>query len=856
MAIQDLTASLDLKQNLNIYTTCKQFDNLNLILSIFDNSLQADLTNYDVRLRAMKADNVPLIQQHVGIDVNGNVVNIQADAQLTTTAGNTPIELQFIDKSTGEKKATFNLVLVVVASAIAIEASISKATYTLLEELEKKLDQASDFFEHIGEAIEANTNLETTIANSETAKNNLDGSILAGNTLKESLNNIISTGSILKTNLENDISIGDTLKDDLEETISTGDSLLSSLETFEEQHADVTDISNQLAGINADLSQTTQKVNFLDQLKLQFVYGIVGDGSTDNKNAFKEIFNSIQDYGSIYIPEGEYKINLTDSDLIDLEIGAKNMYTFLKVVGVKGVKIHGQGTLIFDSSACTLNNSIVLFQDCNDITIDGIKFIGDAVFSKDIQIGSGGVNTTTFKHFINGINFEHCENIKFANNTMENIMSCLSVTGCRQSPAINNYSSYDTIVANNTFKNYGQVSTFGGGTSRFIFSNNLCINSLQSGIKLSSNPLTTDNTTIGNSYDILLHDNIFTWEEDFEFPIVGWDTSYNFAPVGIMLECHSKNISIKGNIIDMSRIKQLVTNPIQIPACISVLQGSDNIDYQNKCLDINNNVLIPYSTNNASISIAPFIEDLYIKNNIIKGHIWVKTTTTITKQYKLLSVEDNSFDSLTIPNILSITSGNFKVVNIIGNTFNSDIYDSTSVYKSLIELTKFTVDTLNIMNNVMRTGEIWCYSGSELIVTNLNICNNKLQAFALYTTSVLSYLNINNNIFNASKTIMKVVTNNASAIVNVSGNSGKCTGILNIDNGNLYLFNNALKYSNAAPYSLGSAVLYGGNYIGTGTPSASASFGVNYIDSATGNLYIKKSSSGTTGWYLISSTAV
>ncbi|NRT74431.1 hypothetical protein [Clostridium beijerinckii] len=260
MAIQDLKTSLDLKQDLNIYLKCKQFDNLNLILSIFDNSLQADLTNYDVRLRAMKADNVPLIQEHIGITKSGNVVNIQADTQLTTTAGNTPVELQFIDKSTGEKKATFNLVLVVVASAIAIEASISKATYTLLEELEKKLDQLSDFFEHIGEAIEANTNLENTIANSETAKNNLDSSILAGNTLKESLNNIISTGSTLKTNLENEISIGNTLKGDLEETISTGDNLLSSLETFEQEHADVTDISNKLANVNADLSENTQKL--------------------------------------------------------------------------------------------------------------------------------------------------------------------------------------------------------------------------------------------------------------------------------------------------------------------------------------------------------------------------------------------------------------------------------------------------------------------------------------------------------------------------------------------------------------------------------------------------------------------
>ncbi|AVK50677.1 hypothetical protein AXY43_23140 [Clostridium sp. MF28] len=76
MAIQDLTASLDLKQNLNIYTTCKQFDDLILEFNIYDNSIQADLTNYDVRLKALKADKVPLIQQHIGITINSNIVNI------------------------------------------------------------------------------------------------------------------------------------------------------------------------------------------------------------------------------------------------------------------------------------------------------------------------------------------------------------------------------------------------------------------------------------------------------------------------------------------------------------------------------------------------------------------------------------------------------------------------------------------------------------------------------------------------------------------------------------------------------------------------------------------------------------
>lgn len=260
MAIQDLTASLDLKQNLNIYATCKQLDNLNLILSIYDNSVQADLNNYNVRLVAMKADKIPLIQEHTGVTINNNIVTIAADEQLTITTGRTIIELQFVNKITGARKATFNLALLVNPSTVNVNGTISTATYTLLEELENKLDQASDFFENIDTAINANSELQDTIASSETAKTNLDGSISTGNTLKTNLNNTISTGNTLKTNLETDISTGNTLKTNLESAITTGNTLLDSLETFEQEHADVTDISNQLASVNTQLSESTQNI--------------------------------------------------------------------------------------------------------------------------------------------------------------------------------------------------------------------------------------------------------------------------------------------------------------------------------------------------------------------------------------------------------------------------------------------------------------------------------------------------------------------------------------------------------------------------------------------------------------------
>lgn len=247
MAIFDLKANIDLKQNLNLYTTCKQLDSLNLILSVFDNSVQTNLTNYNVRLKAMKADKVPLVQQGTGISISNNVVTIECDEQLTTTSGKTLIELQFIDEVTGKKKATFNLVLIVVSTTLEVDRGISKATYTLLEELENKLDQASDFFENIDEAITANNNLQDSISTGDTLKTNLDNNITTGNTLNNDLETNISAGNILKPNLEGAVTSANTAKAELDISIQDAN-------TFVSEHGDIIDLDNRV-------TQNTEQLN-------------------------------------------------------------------------------------------------------------------------------------------------------------------------------------------------------------------------------------------------------------------------------------------------------------------------------------------------------------------------------------------------------------------------------------------------------------------------------------------------------------------------------------------------------------------------------------------------------------------
>lgn len=273
MAIQDLTASLDLKQNLNIYSRCKQFDDLSLILSIYDNCVQADLSNYNVRLRAMKADQIPLIQEHIGISIDGNDVTIEADEQLTTTSGKTLVELQFINKTTGKKKATFNLVLIIVPSTIEVNATISTATYTLLQELENKLDQCLDFFENIDEAITANSNLvnSTNIAN--LTKEALDDSNTSALATESSLNDSNTDATNTKEALDLSITNANASKEALDTSKANADASKVALEgvvqeanDFVTAHGDIIDLDNRVTQNTAQLSdivqeQTTQNAN-------------------------------------------------------------------------------------------------------------------------------------------------------------------------------------------------------------------------------------------------------------------------------------------------------------------------------------------------------------------------------------------------------------------------------------------------------------------------------------------------------------------------------------------------------------------------------------------------------------------
>lgn len=210
MNIQELqTERLDINNKYNVELVCKQLDDVILKIIVYDKSLPADLSNYNVRLKAFKADQVPLIQD-ANITITDNVVTIKASKQLTTTSGIVKAELQFINKTTLEKKSTFYLEIEVVASVLIDKNIVSTPTCTLLEELDNKLDE----IENIGNVLEEAKVVRDTLKNT---------TIPIGTTLKSDLDTNITTGTQLKTDLTELIPKVEKSKSDLDASKTNAD---------------------------------------------------------------------------------------------------------------------------------------------------------------------------------------------------------------------------------------------------------------------------------------------------------------------------------------------------------------------------------------------------------------------------------------------------------------------------------------------------------------------------------------------------------------------------------------------------------------------------------------------------------
>lgn len=605
--------------------------------------------------------------------------------------------------------------------------------------------------------------------------------------------------------------------------------------------SDITDEIDEARGTNQFLGDRLDNIDTsLEDIANYNItsQGGKGDNNFNNSTVLKNIFSNISNYENVIIPKGEFKVNVISSELESI---ASDNYGLIIVDGKKGLRISGKGRFILDTTNSGKKNWFMCFRNCEDIIIDSLTIIGDTEFNSSKIARSWSAN---------GILFENCRNIKVINSTFENILACISSTGSASSPSLNNKISYDTIISNNIFKNYGQITTYGGGASRFLFTNNVCINPIQSGIKISSNPVINEET-LGNSYDVKISNNIFTWEKDFQFPIVDWDMTKQYCPVGIMVECHTRNIDIIGNTVDMRNIQSIISNPIQESMCLNVLNGNSNDGYFYKEINILSNTFLGYLGNN-SISLTPFCEKYNVSNNTIEGKISIKTFASISKQFESLTLNSNAIKGITKFAYIDLIV-NYKNINILNNVIDSLNTDAT--YKSIIELNDITCENLNILGNILENGEILSYSTKKIKAKNINISNNIIQKITLFTDVVSNVLNIvGNSIYNTTRPFV-LKNDNVNILINISGNGGRCSGIFDIDNGKIRFDGNSLYTNISNPFTFGTnAMLISGTIWGNGTPSINAQYGCYYMDfSLTSNaIYLKTSVSGTSGWNKIS----
>ncbi|EDT75161.1 hypothetical protein [Clostridium butyricum] len=263
MSIRELyTQNLDINLKYNVYLQCVQNDDIILNINVYDKSIQADLNNYTCRLKALKSDQIPLIQ-NTNININKNVVTIEAHKQLTTTAGVVKAELQFTDKSTLKKKSTFFIEIKVEKSALNVDGAVSTPLCTLLEEIDNKLDQIENIGQVLDEAKTVRDDLVVKTNTANIAKSNLETAITNANNKKNEVNaaitnatNKIAEVNISITNANNSKNALDTSKNNANTTKTKLDESISNANNFIDEHGNIIDmlidIENLLGKVHLD----------------------------------------------------------------------------------------------------------------------------------------------------------------------------------------------------------------------------------------------------------------------------------------------------------------------------------------------------------------------------------------------------------------------------------------------------------------------------------------------------------------------------------------------------------------------------------------------------------------------------
>ena len=377
----------------------------------------------------------------------------------------------------------------------------------------------------------------------------LKADIATGTPLDVSLKADIATGTPLDASLKSGITTGNTLDTQLKATIvsvgTTDDELQADIviakstefaqeitdarlglpsmmavledtiqqEAFTDEIVEITNdfhplLAEKFDEIDAGLANKVQQLTFLDQIKLKFIYGALGDSAHDDTINIQNAINDMAIGGILYFPVGEYKITskLQINKPITL-VGCGQYTTRLLAVNCEGIQINKKsyvnikdiGISLATRYTTTVNNLTGIVTDGDtvnrpfnhvykNIYIDGFKnamsvnYLWSSLFD-NVKCNNGYVGLSVSGLSVNNV-VTACS------------FECDSTAGSRGIYFVGDVANEGWMI-NSTLINDCEVGVQGKGTTHVYITNCIIDHCVVSGIVIQDN-----GTNFGGNWDI------------------------------------------------------------------------------------------------------------------------------------------------------------------------------------------------------------------------------------------------------------------------------------------------------------------------------------------------------------------
>ena len=578
-----------------------------------------------------------------------------------------------------------------------------------------------------------------------------------------------------------------TLKDIIDEDVlnEIHSKIDGAVDTVEKQRERIENIALQL-------EDSFEFLKKKESYNIKF-YGAIGDGVTDDTEAFKKALNAVDytEYGrTIFVPAGTYLI----SETLELK---------------EGTSLCGEANSVIKFSA----NHVQIMLNGSDIEIKDLVFDGSDVTTtnvikdnEDVLVYRTRIENVTFKNFtgaqISAVNLEEAKGVHILNCIFKDIkgeeVKCIKVGTYTQNIFIKN-NTFNNIkyksIYNKRYSIYidSQQTLFLRDTNAVIENNyfdtdihaHIYVNA--SNITVNNNSFITKSTYAGNCHSVLI-DNTDSTKIKNNF--------YNLSNSIIILHpvlkinkgknifINDENIFIDGTLTSSSTENKPLFVFENADVIIDDMQLTGK-HYTNGLFDISN--MKQLTLRNSHINLDGRCEvvirmldgtentntaSLTVENNnieLFKGRMLVFTFST-KDTYGKMKINNNDFyysssSNNEIPETINLK--NFKTAVIKNNNFKDDIY--------LYDFEKLTLES-----NVL--GKLYVSSGKyEILSQNNTFDGNDAQCYLLSCHSTQPCTLVSRNNYNKSNMRLIRFYSDVGAFLNANNMDVKTIDDINSD---------------------------------------------------------------------------